>query len=142
MPLLSVSWPAPFGVDGFYSQVSVGNSFTAISTDVTWHVHIPMGHISQDSCTSVSCLNRFSSLDAPEGMGAACKTECTPTTVMQASCCRKLRAKPRNQVGQIMFSLKVTAVSRQLGGAEQQHFRLTTCHWMCALQLQTVGAGY
>ena len=99
-----------------------------------------MGHISQDSCTSVS-FDQFSSLDAPEGMGAACKTECTPTTVMQASCCRKLRAKPRNQVGQIMLSLKVTAVSRQLGGAEQQHFRLTTCHWMCALQLQTVGAG-
>ena len=46
------------------------------------------------------------------------------------------------QVGQIMFSLKVTAVSRQLGGAKQQHFRLTTCHWMCALQLKTVGAGY
>ena len=100
-----------------------------------------MGHISQDSCTSVS-FDQFSSLDAPEGMGAACKTECTPTTMMHASCCRKLRAKPRNQVGQIMFSLKVTAVSRQLGGAEQQHFRLTTCHWMCALQLKTVGAGY
>ena len=71
-----------------------------------------MGHISQDSCTSVS-FDQFSSLDAPEGMGAACKTECTPTTIMHASCCRKLRAKPRNQVGQITFSLKVTEVSRQ-----------------------------
>ena len=57
-----------------------------------------MGHISQDSCTSVS-FDQFSSLDAPEGMGAACKTECTPHNSDAGQLLQKIESKAAQSSG-------------------------------------------